>query len=111
MTLCYETNEEGKRFPKVKKEKHLTLVSEPKGEFISSLADEQKHDGDLKGAELETKLILDFLSENGMEDTIEIIGCDSTNTNSGRTKGVMKRLENSLDRNLMRVLCALHTNE
>ena len=36
MTLCYETNEEGKRFPKVKKENHLTLVSEPKGEFISS---------------------------------------------------------------------------
>ena len=36
-TLCYETNEEGKRFPRVKKENHLTLVSEPKGEFISSL--------------------------------------------------------------------------
>ena len=30
MTLCYVTNEEGKRFPKVKKENHLTLVGEPK---------------------------------------------------------------------------------
>ena len=111
MTLCYETNEEGKRFPRVKKENHLTLVSEPKSEFISSLADNHIDDDDLKGAELEAKLILDFLSENGMEDNLEILGCDSTRVNSGRTNGVMKRIENSLDRNLMRVLCALHTNE
>ena len=111
MTLCYETNEEGKRFPKVKKENHLTLVSEPKGEFISSLADDHMDDDDLKGAELEAKLILDFLSENGMEENLEILGCDSTRVNSGRTNGVMKRIENSLNRNLMRVLCALHTNE
>ena len=111
MTLCYVTNEEGKRFPKVKKENHLTLVSEPKSEFISSLADDHITDDDLKGAELESKLILDFLSENGMEDNLEILGCDSTRVNSGRTNGVMKRIENSLNRNLMRVLCALHTNE
>ena len=39
MTLCYETNEEGKRFPRVKKENHLTLVAEPKSEFLSSLAE------------------------------------------------------------------------
>ena len=111
MTLCYVTNEEGRRFPKVKKENHLTLVSEPKSEFISSLADDHITDDDLKGAELESKLILDFLSENGMEDNLEILGCDSTRVNSGRTNGVMKRIENSLNRNLMRVLCALHTNE
>ena len=111
MTLCYETDKEGKRFPRVKKENHLTLVSEPKSEFISSLADTQIADNDVKGAELEAKLILDFLSENGMEDNLEILGCDSTRVNSGRTNGVMKRIENSLNRNLMRVLCALHTNE
>ena len=110
-TLCYETNEEGKRFPRVKKENHLTLVSEPKSEFISSLADDHITDDELKGAELEAKLILDFLSENGMADNLEILGCDSTRVNSGRTNGVMKRIENSLNRNLMRVLCALHTNE
>ena len=68
-------------------------------------------DDELKGAELEAKLILDFLAENGMEDDLEILGCDSTRVNSGRTNGVMKRIENFLDRNLMRVLCALHTNE
>ena len=111
MTLCYETNEEGKRFPKVKKENHLKLVSESKSEFISSLADDHIDDDDLKGAELEAKLILEFLSENGMEDNLEILGCDSTRVNSGRTNGVMKQIENSLNRNLMRVLCALHTNE
>ena len=110
-TLCYDTNEEGKRFPRIKKENHLTLVSEPKSEFISSLADDHIDDDDLKGAELEAKLILDFLSENGMEESLEILGCDSTRVNSGRTNGVMKRIENSLNRNLMRVLCALHTNE
>ena len=111
MTLCYETNEEGKRFPRVKKENHLTLVAEPKSEFLSSLADDHTSTDDIKGAELEAKLILDFLSENGMENDLEILGCDSTRVNSGRTNGVMKRIENSLDRNLMRVLCALHTNE
>ena len=36
---------------------------------------------------------------------------DVIQVNSGRTNGVMKRIENFLDRNLMRVLCALHTNE
>ena len=56
-TLCYDTNEEGKRFPRIKKENHLTLVSEPKSEFISSLADDHIDDDDLKGAELEAKLI------------------------------------------------------
>ena len=111
MTLCYETDKEGKRFPRVKKENHLTLVSEPKSEFISSLAETQIADNDLKGAELEAKLILDFMSENGMGEHLEILGCDSTRVNSGRTNGVMKRIENFLDRNLMRVLCALHTNE
>ena len=60
---------------------------------------------------MEAKLILDFLSENVMEENLEILGCDSTRVNSGRTNGVMKRIENSLNRNLMRVLCALHTNE
>ena len=29
----------------------------------------------IKGAELEAKLILDFLSENGMENDLEILGC------------------------------------
>ena len=111
MTLCYETNEEGKRFPRVKKENHLTLVAEPKSEFLSSLADDHTGTDPIKGAELEAKLILDFLSENGMENDLEILGCDSTRVNSGRTNGVMKRIENSLDRDLMRVLCALHTNE
>ena len=78
---------------------------------MSSLADDHTSSDEIKGAELEAKLILDFLSENGMENDLETLGCDSTRVNSGRTNGVMKRIENSLNRNLMRVLCALHTNE
>ena len=78
-------------FQESKKENHLTLVSEPKSEFISSLADDHIDDDDLKGAELEAKLILDFLSENGMEENLEILGCDSTRVNSGRTNGVTKQ--------------------
>ena len=68
---------------------HWTLVSEPKSEFIASLADDHIDDDDLKGAELEAKLILYFLSENGLEDNLEILGRDSTRVNSGRTNGVM----------------------
>ena len=76
-TLCYDTNEEGKHLPRVKKENHLTLVSEPKSEFVSSLADDHIDDDDLKGAELEAKFIRDTFKIVG-----EFISCTTDTTDS-----------------------------
>jgi hypothetical protein len=110
-TLTFETDENGKRFSRIKMESHLTVVSEPKGEFITSLSHNKIEDDEIKGAELEAKLLLDYTEESKMQDNLELGSCDSTNTNSGRKTGVMRRLEEALKRNLMRVFCALHTNE
>ena len=110
-TLTFETDENGKRFSRIKMESHLTVVSEPKGEFITSMSHNKIEDDEIKGAELEAKLLLDYTEENKMQDDLELAAGDSTATNSGRKNGVMRRLEKALERNLMRVLCALHTNE
>merc|ERR1712055_298347 len=47
----------------------------------------------------------------GATESIKVIGSDTTNTMSGTDGGAQHFVEESLDRNLQRVFCNLHTNE
>ena len=44
-------------------------------------------------------------------DDAEAIGCDGTAVNAGRKGGVIKRLEDHLNKPLQWLVCLLHTNE
>ena len=75
MTLCYETNEEGKRFPRVKKENHLTLVAEPKSEFwkpgdAAMQSQRKKKQRDNEEKKKESSRIAKFREEKKTDKTV-----------------------------------------
>ena len=98
-------DERGKRFPSVRSEEHITLTSEPGGEYVGHLSPTSK---DAKTIATE---LYDFLVKEGIDKTLEYIGGDSTNSVTGREGGTMHHLEVLLGHRLMRIICELHTNE
>ena len=47
----------------------------------------------------------------GISESMQVIGCDSTNVNTGCRGGVIQILERDLRRPLHWCICLLHTNE
>ena len=56
-------------------------------------------------------LIYDWIVEYGISKSLIAVGADSTNLNTGHKGGVIHFLENKLERRLIWLICALHTNE
>ena len=56
-------------------------------------------------------LVFQWLCENQLDETIQAIGGDSTNVNTGYKGGAIAILERKLGRKLIWLICALHTNE
>ena len=53
----------------------------------------------------------DWIVEDGINKSLIAIGADSTNLNTGCKGGAIDFLENKLERRLIWLICALHTNE
>ena len=64
-----------------------------------------------KHAEVIADHLVQWLSERGIEETLQAIGGDSTNVNTGWEGGVMQFVEVKLGRKLVWLLCDLHTGE
>ena len=49
--------------------------------------------------------------QHGVDKSIQALGGDSTNVNTGWESGVMQFVESKLNKRLNWLICALHTNE
>ena len=87
-------------------EEHITLLNEPQSQYV----------GHFTAASGSSQSIF-----NGMIAHLDLkeisigevtaIGCDGTAVNTGRNGGVIKLLEEHLDKPLQWIICLLHTNE
>ena len=98
-------DERCKLYPSTVVEEHVSLVSEPGGNYIGHLAPSAKD------AKTQAEELYRFFVAHGIDETIRFIGGDSTNVNTGVKGGIMHFLEGHLGHRLMRVVCELHTNE
>lgn len=92
------------------KEEHYTVCSEPGGRYLCHFTLE-KDITKRKPAEVIADHLVDFLKKNSIDKSLQAIGGDSTNVNTGWQGGVMHWVEAKLNRKLIWLVCALHTNE
>ena len=98
-------DDNGKKYPSTQSEEHVTLTSEPGGDYLGHVTPAGK---DAKSIANE---LLTFFVEGSVDKTLEYFGGDSTPVNTGKDGGVMRNVEEMLGHRLMRVICELHTNE
>ena len=65
---------------------------------------------ELKPAEVVANLILDWMRNYGVEQTLTHLAGDSTASNTGWKKGVIAWLERKIGRKVHWLICQLHTN-
>ena len=107
---CDKTNvmledEAGKKYPSVQMEEHISLTSEPGGEYLGHLSPAAKD------AKTTADELYAFFVKEGIDKTLEYTGGDSTNHVTGAQGGTMRHLEELLGHRLVRSICELHTNE
>ena len=108
--VMLQAEENGKMYPGMIKEEHCTVCMEPGGRylwhFVPAKATKQK-----SHAELVADSLVEWLQEKGVDKTLQAIGGDSCNVNTGWEGGVMHYVEQKLHRKLIWIVCDLHTGE
>jgi hypothetical protein len=99
-----------RQFPGLIKEEHYSVCKEPGGNYLfhfvpRETTETQKH------AELLAEDIVNWLIEKKCEGTLAAIGGDSTSVNTGWEGGAMHWVERKLNKNLVWIVCDLHTGE
>ena len=97
-------------YPSVKVEEHYTVTKEPSGEYAFHFTPE-KATKNAKHAKQIAIRIVKWLAENNALQTLQAIGGDSTNVNTGWEGGVVAWVEKLLGQWLIWVVCGLHINE
>ena len=64
-----------------------------------------------KPAEVVARQLVTWIRDKGLERTLEILGGDSTASNTGWRAGIISWIEKLLDRKLHWLICMAHTNE
>ena len=86
-TLFVETDSQGKKKNIVKKEEHVSVISQPGGQYVTHLTPPGG-----RGVAIADDLIY-FLKEFELLDKWGVIGCDSTAVNTGNKAGVIAAVE------------------
>ena len=103
-------DENGVLHPRIVKEEHVSVSSEPDGKYLFHFTPEAATQGE-KPAEMVAKGLSKGLEKLGATDTIQTIGGDSTNVNTGWKGGTITHLESLLGHKCHWSVCMLHTNE
>lgn len=87
-------------------EEHITLLQEPGSNYIGHLSP-------VSGTALSIlDSLIEFLDNSSISfDSLEVVGCDGTNTNVGTKGGIISLLERRIKRPLQWFICQLHANE
>ena len=72
---------------------------------------EDNSEPELKPAEVVANLIVDWMKNHGVDETVTHLAGDSTASNTGWKKGVMAWIERKIGRKVDWRVCMLHTNE
>ena len=102
--------ETDKYHPRVVKETHVAVTSEPDGQYRYHFTPDEPvfpH----KPAYMEAQGLYMWMVKNGIDKDVLVLGGDSTNSNSGWDGGAMTWVERMLGRKLYWVICCLHCNE
>ncbi|EDV19921.1 uncharacterized protein TRIADDRAFT_61538 [Trichoplax adhaerens] len=95
-----------KRYRREKIEEHITMLSEPNHEYIGHVTPVQGSSKYIVDA------MIDFFQSNRIFiDGLQVIGCDGTNVNIGPKGGVIRLLEERLNKPIHWFVCLLHLNE
>lgn len=94
-----------KWYSNVTKEEHYVLISEPNSIYLGHVSPKSS-----KGKDI-SECILSKMEEVGIKSAVRVVGCDSTNVNTGVKGGVIQYMENALGHSLLWCICLLHTNE
>ena len=97
--------ENGKWYTHISKEDHYVLVSEPESMYMGHVSPKGS-----KSQDIAESIILK-MQEMGIESTVRVVGCDSTNINTGYKGGIIQYIENAVGHSLLWCICLLHTNE
>ena len=108
--IMLETEGSSQSFPAKMKEEHYSVVGEPGSNYLFHFTPE-KATKEEPHAEKIAKEIFDWLQKRGFDKTLQAIGGDSTNANTGKKGGAMTYLEKYLGKKLVWIVCILHTNE
>ena len=88
------------------REEHIFLVAEPGSNYVGHFTPNRWKTKDI------SKVLPKFYSFYDLDlDSLNVIGCDSTNVNTGAKGGVITAVEQSLGKPLQWSICLLHLNE
>ena len=96
---------DGKKVQATAEEEHITMVGQPGDKFLGHIAPVAKDAVTISDG------IWDFVVENGYEEDLEVVGGDSTVTNTGHKGGIINLIEKKKGQRLLIVICQLHVNE
>lgn len=108
--IMLKADNSNQQFPSIIKELHYSVCSEPGGRYLYHFTP-VKGIRKEKPAEIIADNLVAFMKKKGIDKSLQAIGGDSTNVNTGWDGGVMHWVEIKLDRKLNWLVCALHTNE
>jgi hypothetical protein len=110
LTKYMREEEDGKLHPSEKKEEHYSVCSEPGGKYQFHFTNNSEERVETAAEQIAGN-IYEWVVNHDVGDYLVAIGADSTNLNTGWKGGVIHYLEHKLDKKLMWIICALHTNE
>ena len=88
------------------REEHITLAAEPGSNYVGHFT---PYSGKAKNI---FEGLLEFCSSHDLIlDSLNVIGCDGTNVNTGAKGGVSAAVEQPLERSLQWSICLLHINK
>ena len=108
--VMLECEDSEKQFPGLIKEEHYSVCEEPGGRYLFHFVPGEATSGK-KHSEILADQIVEWLRERGQDQVLRAIGGDSTNPNTGWSGGAMHWVEVKLGRNLVWIVCDLHTGE
>ena len=100
----------GKLHPRIIKEEHIAVTVEPSGKYLTHFTSPSAVHPE-KPAFKEAEALFEVLHSLGATESCQVIGGDSTNSNTGWRGGALAHLENLLNHKCHWVVCNIHTLE
>ncbi|CAH0546980.1 unnamed protein product [Brassicogethes aeneus] len=100
------TEKDGQYYRQSILEEHISLIKEPESKFLGYIAPNSETSKSIE------QTINDFFLESSIPmESLLAVGCDGTNVNVGKKGGIIRLLEQRLNRPLQWIICLLHMKE